>query len=139
MLLNKTPKSFHRIPPRGHDSLATSYTVNSPCSFILQSIFGAVAGEGTMYLFFNKFGVLFQGLEDSNLFKLCKRRLTNSVPLLSKVGNKISRNCVAKVENFIGLLKLFFAGRIARKEKNFVCYILAISIIHHPCFNPTVI
>ena len=70
-----------------------------------------------MYLFFNKFGVLFQGLEDSDLaFKLCKRRLANSVPLLSKVGNRISRNCVAKVKNFIGLLKLFFAGHIARKK-----------------------
>ena len=34
MLLNKTSKSFHRIPPRGHDPLAQRYTVN-PCSFIL--------------------------------------------------------------------------------------------------------
>ena len=72
-----------------------------------------------MDLFFNQFDVLFQGLEDSDLaFKLCKRRLTNSVLLLSKVGNRISRNCVTKVENFIGLLKLFFAGHIARKKKS---------------------
>ena len=94
-----------------------------------------------MYLFFNKFGMLFQGLEDSDLaFKLYKRRLTNSVPLLSKVGNRISRNCVAKkLKIFIGLLKLFFAGHIARKKLSFLRYILTISAIHHPCFNPTVI
>ena len=73
-----------------------------------------------MYLFSNKFCVLFQGLEDSDLaFKLCKRRLANSVPLLSKVGNRILRNCVAKVEDFVGLLKLFFAGHIAPKKLSF--------------------
>ena len=93
-----------------------------------------------MYLFFNKFGVLFQGLQDSDLaFKLCKRRLANSVPLLSKVGNIISRNCVVKVENFIGLLKHFFAGHIARKKLSFCMLYFAIFAIHHPCFNPTVI
>jgi len=71
----KVPKSLHRIPPRGHDPLALSYKVHfntitthgSSLSFLYftqyiwkysmrtEQIFGVVAGEGMIFLWFNKF------------------------------------------------------------------------------------
>ena len=89
-----------------------------------------------MYLFSNKFCVLFQGLEDQDLaFKLCKRRLENSVPLLSKVGNRISRNCFAKSEIFFGTTKNFVLQDILlAKTLVFICHICASVSIQHPCF-----
>jgi len=94
-----------------------------------------------MYLFFNKFGVLFQGRQDSDLtLKFCKRSLVFCAPTLESRKHN-SRNCVAKVEIFVRLLKTLFLQDILLSAKiKFLCVIiLAISNIYNPCFNPIVI
>ena len=102
---------------------------------VVQWIFSDFAKQFLDFLFPNKFCVLFQGLEDSDLaFKLCKRRLSNSMPLLSKVGNRISRNWFANLK-FFGTTKNFILQDILlAKTLVFICHICASVSIQHPCF-----
>ena len=89
---------------------------------------------------FNKFCVFVSGTWRSrSSIQALPRRLANSVPLLLKVGNRISRNCFAKSEKIHWTTKTFVLQDILlAKISVFICHIGAISAIQHPCFKSTV-
>ena len=90
-------------------------------------------------LFSNKFCVLFQGRQDSDLaLKLCRRRLAILCPTL-KSRQQNFKKLLRKFENLWTTKKLIFAGHTALQKYSFCVLFLLYLIFTLLIFNPIVI